>query len=171
MNWFFKSKSKSNKEDDITTEIEYKDPVETLHKLLATMDCKATVEQTIDEANNIMLNISTDEARMVIGEKGETLYSLQYLLNKILYSKNPETPRVIVDVDQYRSKRKEKLITMAQTIADKVKNTGKPSSLPPLNPFDRKTVHESLHDDNDVNTNSPGEGYFKKILVSINRVK
>ncbi len=169
MGWLFKAKSKKEDENDVSTEADAKnqEPVEILNKLLSMMDCKATIAQDVDEAGNIFLNISTDEAGRIIGEKGETLYSLQYLVNKILYTKNMDNPKIIIDVDNYRSKRKEKLIEMGQMAAENVKKSGKASSLPPLNAYERKIVHESLQDDNDVNTQSEGEGYYKRIFVSL----
>jgi len=169
MGWFFKSKANKEDENGVSTEADAKkqEPTEILNKLLSMMDCKATIVQDVDEKENIILNISTDEAGRIIGEKGETLYSLQFLLNKILYTKNMDSPKIMVDVDHYRSKRKEKLIEMGQMAAESAKKSGKASSLPPLNAYERKIVHESLQDDNDVNTKSEGEGYYKKIFVSI----
>ncbi len=167
MSWLFRSKSKVNEENGNNIETDNQEPIETLNKLLSIMDCKATVEQSLDEVNNIILNINTDESGRIIGDKGETLYSLQYLLNKIIFTKNAESPKIIIDIDQYRSKRKEKLINMALSIAEEVKKTKKPSSLPPLNSFDRKTVHESLRDDKEVDTLSKGEGYYKKVFISV----
>ena len=169
MSWFFKSKSNKEDENSAPTEEDSRnqEPVEILNKLLSIMDCKATIVQDVDEAENIILNISTDEAGRLIGEKGETLYSLQYLVNKILYTKNTDNPKIIIDVDHYRSKRKEKLIEMGQKAAGNAKKSGKASSLPPLNAYERKIVHESLQDDDEVNTKSEGEGYYKKIFVSL----
>lgn len=171
MSWFFKSKSKKNEENGIITEAESanEEPVEILNKLLSIMNYKTTVAQSVDETNNIILNISTDEAGRLIGEKGETLYALQYIVNKIIYSRNTENPKVIIDVDGYRSKRKDKLIDMAQRAAEATKNSGKNSSLPLLNSYERKIVHESLHDDDEVITQSEGEGYYKKISVSLKK--
>lgn len=150
------------KADSITRE-----PVEILTKLLSIMGCEATIAQEVDEAENIILNISTDEAGRIIGEKGETLYSLQYMVNKILFKKNRDNPKIIIDVADYRSKRKEKLVEMGQRAAENAKKSGKASSLPPLNAYERKLVHESLQDDDEVNTQSEGEGYYKRIFVSL----
>jgi spoIIIJ-associated protein len=169
MSWFFKSKPNKKDKNGVSTEADAKnqEPVEILNKLLSMMDCKATIAQDVDEAENIILNISTDEAGRIIGEKGETLYSLQFLVNKILYTKNMDSPKIIIDVDHYRSKRKEKLIEMGQMAAESARKSGKASCLPPLNAYERKIVHESLQDDNDVDTKSEGEGYYKKIFVSL----
>lgn len=171
MSWFFKSKSQKDEDVDkkIETKTENGQPVEVLNKILSSMDIEANVVQSTDDANNIVLNISTDEPGRVIGEKGETLYSLQYLLNKILYSISANNPKVIIDIDQYRSKRKEKLIDMAHTMAENVKKSGKTASFPPLNSYERKIIHESLHDNDDVATESKGEGYYKRIFVSLNK--
>lgn len=168
MVWFFGSKANKNDDNAVNEEAEdNRESVEILDKMLSLMDFKVSVEQGVDDADNIVLNISTDEPGRVIGDKGETLYSLQYLLNKIIYSKNTESPKVIVDVDSYRSKRKEKLIVMAQETAQSVKKSGKTSSLPPLNSYERKVIHESLHDDDEVVTQSQGEGYYKRVLISL----
>lgn len=171
MSWLFKSKSNKNEENGTITEAEPKnqESVEILNKLLSIMNCKATVAQSVDEANNIILDISTDDAGRIIGEKGETLYALQYLVNKIIYSRNTENPKVIIDVDHYRSKRRDKLIDMAQRAAETAKKSGKNSSLPLLNSYERKIIHESLHDDDEVVTQSEGEGYYKKIFVSLKK--
>ena len=165
MGWLFGTKS--NKNGETEKDKENQRPLEMLSKLLTTMDCDCTVEQTIDKENNIVLNINTNEAGRVIGEKGETLYSIQYLLNKMLFSKNKETPKVIVDVDHYRSKRNDSLIHMAQKLAERVIKTGKSFSLPPLNSYERKTVHECFRDNDQVITQSRGEGFYKKIYISV----
>ena len=171
MSWFFKSKSDKEEENGINPENSTKkwEPAEILNKLLSLMDCKATIAQEVDEINNIVLNISTDGAGRIIGEKGETLFSLQYLVNKILYSKNANNPKIIIDVDHYRSKRKDRLIVMAKKTAELVKKSGQASSLPPLNSYERKMIHETLRDDDEVITQSQGEGYYKKIFVSLKK--
>ena len=165
MGWLFGTKSNENGETEKGKENQR--PLEILRNLLTAMDCNNTVEQTIDKESNIILNISTDEAGRIIGDKGETLYSIQYLLNKMLFSKNKETPKIIVDVDHYRSKRNDSLIHMAQQLAERVVKTGKSFSLPPLNSYERKTVHESFRDDAKVITQSRGEGFYKKIYISV----
>ncbi len=168
MGWLFGKKTTKNGDSEKTEKDEGNQlSFEMLSNLLAAMDCDGTVKQTLDKENNIVLNISTNEAGRLIGEKGETLYSLQYLLNKILYQKNAENPKVIVDVDQYRTKRKERLVQMAQSVAKKAKTTGKAFSLPPLNSYERKTVHECFRDNDEVTTQSRGEGYYKKIFITV----
>lgn len=168
MSWFFKKKDTEN---EVTAEsnVNSSEPVAILNKLLSIMDCEATIEQDTDNADNIILNISTDEAARIIGEKGETLYSLQYLVNRILYAKSPDNRKVLIDIDNYRSKRNEKLVEMAQKAAETTKKSGKAFSLPPLNSYERKIVHESLQDDNEVDTQSEGEGYYKKVFVSLRK--
>jgi spoIIIJ-associated protein len=168
MGWLFGKKTTKNDDSEKTEKDEGNQlSFEMLSKLLAAMDCDSTVKQTLDKENNIVLNISTDDAGRVIGEKGETLYSIQYLLNKMIFSKDKEHPKVIVDVDNYRSKRNESLVQMAQKLAERVIKTGKSFSLPPLNSYERKTVHECFRDDDKVTTQSRGEGFYKKIFISV----
>jgi spoIIIJ-associated protein len=107
---------------------------------------------------------------LVIGYRGETLDSLQYLVSLVV-NKNHDVPykKVVLDTESYRSKREETLKRVAQKTAYKVKKTGRPYKLEPMNPYERRIIHSALQNYNDISTYSEGEEPFRRIVVSLKR--
>jgi spoIIIJ-associated protein len=137
---------------------------EILEQLLLKMDESGKVSGRQDE-DRIVLNIETEDAGLLIGKQGQTLEALQYLLTKILAQKSRGKVRVTIDVESYRARHEEALMHLALKNGDKVKRSGKPVTLNPMNPHDRRIVHLTLQADKELKTLSRGEGLYKKVII------
>ena len=128
------------------------------------------VLEAMGEKGLLSINISGDKMGLVIGYRGETLDSLQYLTSLVV-NKNHENEymRVSLDTEHYRQKREETLIKVAQKTAYKVRKSGRAYKLEPMNPYERRIIHSALQDYNDINTYSEGEEPFRRVVVSIKR--
>ncbi len=113
----------------------------------------------------ITLNIEGDRSGLLIGRKGRTLDALQYVVHKIVNKTLARRTQVIVDVENYRQRRRDSLIQMSLRMGDKAKRFGKPVSTNALSPRDRRIVHLALKDDKGLDTRSRGEGLMKKVLI------
>ena len=138
---------------------------ELLEKLLEKMQEQATVSAQ-HEDDRINLRIETDDAGLLIGKQGQTLDALQYLVTKMLAKKSRSKVRIAIDVEDYRARHNEALAHLAQKYGEKVKKSGKPITLDPMNPYDRRIVHMALQGDKDLKTTSRGEGLYKKVVIS-----
>jgi spoIIIJ-associated protein len=136
-----------------------------LQQLLVNMQEPGTVTATQEE-DRITLLIETDDAGLLIGKQGQTLDALQYLVTKMLAKKSRRKVRVAIDVEAYRARHNEALALLAKKYGDKVKRSGKPVTLNPMNPYDRRIVHMALQGDRDLKTVSRGEGLYKKVVIS-----
>ena len=140
-------------------------PKEILEKILGTLGFTATVhEQTID--GDLTLDVKTEEAGRLIGRQGQTLADLQYLVNRILFQQDQQSPKVMLDVGGYRSLAREALVKKAKEAAEKVRRWGDAVELEPMGSYDRRIVHHALRDDPDVETHSVEvDGSDKKALL------
>lgn len=144
--------------------------VETATKILDTMlghlGLPATIE-TQDTPDGPCLQVHSAESKAIIGREGERLDDLQYLVNRILRRQFPKAERIKVDCEHYRTMREDKMASEIREIADKVKNTGKPFQLRPLNAYYRRMVYHILSGDPAVECHSPeGENRLKRITIS-----
>ncbi|WP_133015133.1 MULTISPECIES: RNA-binding cell elongation regulator Jag/EloR [Clostridia] len=140
-----------------------------LVSVLNSMDINADID--IKEENDIIkINLKGPKMGLVIGYRGETLDSLQYLVSLVV-NKNHENPykRVVLDAENYRHKREETLIRVAQKTAYKVKKSGRPYKLEPMNPYERRIIHSALQEYTDINTYSEGEEPFRRIIISLKK--
>lgn len=140
-----------------------------LISVLNSMDINADID--IKEENDIIkINLKGPKMGLVIGYRGETLDSLQYLVSLVV-NKNHENPykRVVLDAENYRHKREETLIRVAQKTAYKVKKSGRPYKLEPMNPYERRIIHSALQEYTDINTYSEGEEPFRRIIISLKK--
>jgi spoIIIJ-associated protein len=154
--------SKDTESNDELIEIEK--AKEILEGILAFLPVETTVKgEKTDE--KISLNIEGDTSGLLIGRRGETLDALQHIVNKSLNKTMEKKVRVVVDSENYRQRRVDSLTQLALKIGDKAKELKKPCTTGLLNPHDRRIVHLTLKDDEDVETRSHGEGIFKKIVV------
>jgi spoIIIJ-associated protein len=144
---------------------------EILEQVLQHMHETATVTATQEEEDRIMLLIATDDAGLLIGKQGQTLDALQYLVTKMLAKQTRKKVRIAIDVEAYRARHNEALAVLAKKYGDKVKKSGKPVTLNPMNPYDRRIVHLALQDDKDLKTISRGEGLYKKVVISLAKKK
>jgi len=138
---------------------------EVLENLLEKMQEKATVSAQVED-DRISLRIETDDAGLLIGKQGQTLDALQYLVTKMLAKKSRRKVRIAIDVEAYRARHHEALALLAQKYGEKVKKSGKPITLNPMNPYDRRIIHMALQEDKDLKTTSRGEGLYKKVIIS-----
>ncbi len=139
-----------------------KEIVETILKNLG-FDCKVE-EHFLEEGP--LLEIITDDPGRLIGRKGQSLVALQYLTNRIIFNTNPDAPKVLLDVSNYRLNAREELIRKAKEAAEKVRRWGDIVELEPMNAFDRYIVHNALKDDDKVETYSVEvEGTAKKAIL------
>lgn len=140
-----------------------------LVNVLSSMNINADMD--IKEENDIIkINLKGPKMGLVIGYRGETLDSLQYLVSLVV-NKNHENPykKVVLDAENYRHKREETLIRVAQKTAYKVKKSGRPYKLEPMNPYERRIIHSALQEYNDINTYSEGEEPFRRIIISLKK--
>ena len=127
-----------------------------------TFSCQVTAMETSDTA---ILSIAGDDSGLLIGRRGQNLDALQYLLNKAVNKTDTERKMIVVDSEEYRKRREESLLGMAQRIRDKVKKTQKPLSLSHMNAHDRRIIHLALQEDEALITKSRGEGEYRKVIV------
>lgn len=136
-----------------------------LLSLLQSLGFEATV--TIEENEDLItLQILSPDAKFLIGEEGDRLDDLQYLVNRMLQNQLPDAPRVKVDCDHYRERSEEKLIQKAKSLAERVLETGKSMRLQPLNAYHRRLVHNALKDMGVSTSSEDTESRFKRITIS-----
>ncbi len=142
---------------------------EFLKDVLKTMDMEATLSSEIDEDGALSINIEGENMGILIGKRGQTLDSLQYLINRVANKMQDGYVRVKIDTENYRQRRKETLENLAKNIAHKVKRTKKAVSLEPMNPYERRIIHSALQGDKYVSTHSEGEEPYRRVVVTLNR--
>ena len=170
----------------------------TLGTMLDYLGLNAELKAEVNE-NNLALKIKSTEPGRIIGRKGQTLDSLQLLLNRIMFKGEEDCPRISIDIDGYaengskserprrerseraeRSERRqrrerrsgaseEQLIEQAKDAAKEVKKWGEPVTLPKMNAHDRRIIHITLENDPEIITESEGEGNLKKVVVSLRK--
>ena len=113
------------------------------------------------------IDLSGDEMGVLIGKRGQTLDSLQYLVSLVVNKNKEDYIRVKVDTENYRQRRKETLENLAKNISQKVKRTGKTITLEPMNPYERRVIHSALQGDRYVETHSEGEEPFRRVVVAL----
>lgn len=147
-----------------------------LEDLLERMDIYAYVTPVVtrvpgqkgDIEETITLHVEgADEEAMglLIGRRGETLRSLQFLLNLLVSRRVQKWPQIVVDVGNYRQRRQESLEGLARRMAERVRQTGRPIMLEPMAAYERRIVHLALRDDKTIYTESSGEGENRKIVI------
>lgn len=139
-----------------------------LKDVFATIDMEVEVKSDYtDEVLNVEL--AGDDMGILIGKRGQTLDSLQYLTSLVVNKGKSGYIRVKVDTENYRSRRKETLENLAKNIAFKVKRTRRPVFLEPMNPYERRIIHSALQNDPYVTTHSEGEEPYRKVVVTLKR--
>ena len=108
---------------------------------------------------------------VLIGKRGQTLYSIQYLISLVVNKGKEKYVRIKVDTENYRNRRKETLENLAKNIAYKVKRSKHPVSLEPMNPYERRIIHAALQNDKYVSTRSEGEEPFRHVVIFIDKDK
>jgi spoIIIJ-associated protein len=136
-----------------------------LERMVQFIDPAARVEITTDHDETI-LNIVGSSGGLFIGKKGQTLESFQYLINKIRMNKFKDSPHITVDAESYRLRHIESLISLAKRLSDKAKQRKGPVTTNPLNPGDRRIIHMTLKQDEELTTWSRGEGILRKVIIA-----
>ena len=141
---------------------------EFLADVFAAMQIDAKIEITENKEENTMnVDLSGEDMGVLIGKRGQTLDSLQYLASLVANKGEEEYVRVKVDTENYRQRRKDTLENLAKNISFKVRRTGRPVTLAPMNPYERRVIHSALQNDRYVETHSEGEEPFRKVVVSL----
>ena len=141
---------------------------EFLEKVFDAMELEVEIQITNSE-NNYSVELKGDEMGVLIGKRGQTLDSLQYLTNLAVNKNSDEYVKVKIDTEDYRKRRKETLENLAKNIAYKVKRTKRPVSLEPMNPFERRVIHSALQNDKFVTTHSEGEEPYRHVVVTLKK--
>lgn len=141
-----------------------------LKDVLHAMDIPAVVEAEYnEEEQSLDINLIGEDMGILIGKRGQTLDSLQYLVSLVVNKDVNGYIRVKVDTENYRSRRKETLENLAKRIARKVKETHRSVSLEPMNPYERRIIHSALQNDKYVTTHSEGEEPYRKVVVTLKK--
>jgi spoIIIJ-associated protein len=141
-----------------------------LNDVFAAMDMTVVTEATYDAAEKeLSINLSGDDMGVLIGKRGQTLDSLQYLVSLVVNKGNDDYIRVKVDTENYRQRRKDTLENLAKNMAFKVKRTRRPLSLEPMNPYERRIIHSALQNDSYVTTHSEGEEPYRHVVVTLKK--
>lgn len=141
-----------------------------LHDVFGAMGISVDVESKLnEEEKELEINLSGDEMGILIGKRGQTLDSLQYLVSLVVNKESEDYLRVKIDTENYRERRKETLETLAKNIAYKVKRTRRSVSLEPMNPYERRIIHSALQNDKYVFTRSEGEEPFRHVVIALKR--
>ena len=127
------------------------------------------VTSVVDEEGALSINMEGSNMGILIGKRGQTLDSMQYLTNRVANKMQDGYVRVKLDTEDYRRRRKETLENLAKNIASKVKRTRKTVSLEPMNPYERRIIHSALQSDPAVSTHSEGEEPYRRVVVTLVR--
>ena len=139
-----------------------------LKEMFISMGLIVNIDTTLKE-KQLEIKISGDDMGIIIGKRGQTLDSLQYLVSLVVNKSSSDYIRVKLDTENYRERRKETLETLAKNIAYKVKRTKRSVSLEPMNPYERRIIHAALQNDKYVVTRSDGEEPFRHVIISLKR--
>ena len=143
---------------------------EFLNSVFEAMNMIVVSDVKYDEDERTMdIELSGDDMGVLIGKRGQTLDSLQYLVSLVVNKDTEDYIRVKVDTENYRQRRKETLENLAKNISFKVKRTKRAVSLEPMNPYERRIIHSALQNDKYVTTHSEGNDPYRHVVVTIKR--
>ena len=139
-----------------------------LKDVFAAMNMTVVVDVKYNADDNEMnIDLSGDDMGVLIGKRGQTLDSLQYLVSLVVNKGNEDYIRVKVDTENYRERRKSTLENLAKNMAYKVKRTRRPLHLEPMNPYERRIIHSALQNDKFVTTHSEGEEPYRHVVITL----
>ena len=142
--------------------------IEFLSSVFHAMKMEVEVVVSVnEEEHSIDVDLKGDDMGILIGKRGQTLDSLQYLTNLAVNKNSDDYYKVKIDTENYRERRKETLENLAKNIAYKVKRTRRPVSLEPMNPFERRIIHSALQNNKYVTTHSEGEEPYRHVVVTL----
>lgn len=141
-----------------------------LNKILKEMRLLANVDIIYDEGESTMdITVNGEEMGVLIGKRGQTLDSLQYLTSLVVNKESEHYIKVKLDTENYRQRRKETIENLAKNISYKVKRTKHPIALEPMNPYERRIIHSALQNDKAVETHSEGEDPYRHVVISLKK--
>ena len=144
--------------------------VEFLSSVFDAMKMEVEILVAVNEEEHVIeVELKGDDMGILIGKRGQTLDSLQYLTNLAINKHSDEYYKVKIDTEDYRKRRKETLENLAKNIAYKVKRTKRPVSLEPMNPFERRIIHSALQNDRYVTTHSEGDEPYRHVVVTLKK--
>ncbi|MBR5421375.1 MAG: KH domain-containing protein [Lachnospiraceae bacterium] len=138
-----------------------------LKDVFASMKIEVNITSSFGEDNTLNVDLAGEDMGLLIGKRGQTLDSLQYLTSLVLNKDSDDYLRIKIDTENYRSRRKETLEKLARNIAFKVKRGRRPVALEPMNPYERRIIHSALQNDRYVTTHSEGEEPYRKVVVTL----
>ena len=144
-------------------------PKELLDTMLGFLGFVVQIEESRNEAGNLVLQIYTEESGRLIGRDGETLDAMQFLVNRLLQAKDASAPKWVVDCEMYRSMREDRIVQRVRELAERVRITGRSLQLEPMNSYERRIVHNAFKDDPDVATWSPDDSARIKQITLLKR--
>ena len=142
---------------------------EFLQNVLKAMGMEVTITSVIDEEGALSIEMNGENMGILIGKRGQTLDSLQYLTNRVANKMQSGYVRVKLDTEDYRRRRKETLENLAKNIAHKVSKTRRSVSLEPMNPYERRIIHSALQGEKSITTHSEGEEPYRRVVVTLVR--
>ena len=147
--------------------VEVKDSTrEVIENILSKMAIQGGVKDIKEGQSKVYVELeSENHSGLIIGRKGKTLEALQFMVNLMVNSMTGSDKKIILDIEAYREKRERALRKMSKDVAMKVIKTGKPWTLEPMNPFERRLIHLTLQNDDRVTTKSEGQGIYRKIKI------
>ena len=144
--------------------------MEFLNNVFRTMEMQVEIVMEYDETSgNMDIELKGENMGILIGKRGQTLDSLQYLISLVANRESEERIHVKLDTENYRRRRRETLENLARNISFKVRKTKKPVFLEPMNPYERRVIHSALQNDRYVETHSEGDEPYRKVVVTLRR--
>lgn len=140
-----------------------------LKNTMKAMDMEVELKTEIDQDGALCVDMSGEHMGILIGKRGQTLDSLQYLANRVANKHQEGYVRVKLDTENYRARREETLRHLAKNIAHKVKRNRRPVALEPMNPYERRIIHSALQGNKFVETVSEGEEPYRHVVVKLKR--
>lgn len=140
-----------------------------LKNTMKAMDMEVELKTEIDQDGALCVDMSGEHMGILIGKRGQTLDSLQYLANRVANKHQEGYVSVKLDTENYRARREETLRHLAKNIAHKVKRNRRPVALEPMNPYERRIIHSALQSDPYVMTHSEGEEPFRKVVITLKK--
>lgn len=136
-----------------------------LADIFESMNLDVTINAELTDEGEISINLEGEHMGIVIGKRGDTLDSLQYLTSLVVNKESEGYIKVVVDTENYREKRYNALIALSNRLAEKVARTGRRHTLEPMNPYERRIIHANLQDNSEVTTRSVGEEPYRKVII------
>lgn len=141
---------------------------EFLSKVLKDMKIESKLNVNL-KGKTLHIEILAKDSGILIGRRGQTLDALQYLVSLVINSGKEEYTRVILDTENYRKKREQTLIRLANKLGHKVKKVKKSVRLEPMNPYERRIIHSALQNDPKIGTKSEGEEPYRRVVIFLNK--